>query len=136
MIQKLLILAMACMAMLITGCRALAPGGAYNGDQVLYNADLTIATSYDVVHSFVLWEYQNRAALSGAPQIKEYANSLRAQYPTWHKAALAARSAYAISKSSANSTALQQALDVLREAIRQANQWLVSNPNVSTLEVK
>lgn len=109
-----------------TGCGTLDPAGSYSGDKVLYDADMTISLAYDTVHNFVTWEYQNRAALSGLPQIKEYANALRSQYPTWHRAALAARQAYIGNPNDPNRTALQQALDVLREAMRQANQWLAT----------
>jgi hypothetical protein len=134
--QKLLVLFLALPLLLATGCRSLDPVGPYGGDQVLYSADLTISTSYDVIHTFVLWEHQNREALKTAPQIKEYADYMRSNYPTYHRAAMSARMVYANSKTKANQTALALTLDVLREAVRQANQWLANATNVpSPLEV-
>lgn len=111
----------------LTGCQTtLQQGGAYRGDQALYNADLTIATSYELIHSFVSWEYQNREVLKTMPQIKEFADHVRLNYPTWHKAAMSCRTAYYVSHSKTDQTALQLSLDVLREAVRQANQWFAS----------
>lgn len=117
----------------LTGCANLASGGAYSGNKVLYDADMVISTSYETVHSFVLWEFNNRAALSSAPQIKEFADSLRVQYPTWHKAAMAARNAYEGNPNSANKTALHQALTILRQAVTQAQTW-IANSNVSPIQ--
>lgn len=118
--------------LLLTGCATLDPAGPYGGDQVLYSADLTIATSYDVVHTFVVWERQNRAALARTPQVKEFADFMRSNYPTYHRAAMSARNVYANSKTKANRTGLVLTLDVLREAVRQANQWL-ANASTATL---
>lgn len=115
----------------LSGCKSIDKAGVYQGDQLLYNADLVIATSFDVVHSFVKWELENRGALGQAPQATQYADSLRAQYPTWHRAALAARTAYVGDPSATNRTALQQALDVLREATHQANQWFANTQRLA-----
>lgn len=133
--KRFLIILLA-LPLLLLGCRSLDPAGPYGGDQVLYSADLTISTSYDVVHTFVLWEKQNRDALKTAPQIKEFADNMRLNYPTYHRAAMSARMVYANSKTKANQTALGLSLDVLREAVRQANQWLANAPtNLNPLEV-
>jgi hypothetical protein len=134
--QKLLVFLLALPMLLLTGCKSLDPAGPYGGDQVLYSADLTISTSYDVVHTFVSWEYRNRTALASTPQIHEYADLMRSNYPTYHRAAMSARMVYANSKTKPNQTALALTLDVLREAVRQANQWLANATNVpSPLEV-
>lgn len=133
--MKNLIVLLLAAPLLLLGCRSMDPNGVYKGDQVLYNADMAISTSFDVVHTFVKWEYDNKAVLTQMPQLHEYANSLRVQYPTWHKAAMAARNAYASSATKENATALQMAIDVLREAMRQANQWF-ANAGQHMLEVK
>ena len=112
--------------LIYTGCGTLDPAGVYQGDKVLYEADMTISTSYDVVHSFVLWEYTNRATLKTMPQVKEYADYLRLNYPLWHRAAISARSVYTSSKSTANANALQLTLAVLRNAMTQAQQWMAN----------
>lgn len=124
-LTKSLLLACAlCAGLLtITGCHSLDPAGVYLGDKKAYDADLLISSSYETAHSFVLWEYQNRATLSKLPQIKEYADTLRVQYPTWHKAAVAARNAYLAAKTDTNATALAQALAVLRQAVSSVSQW-------------
>lgn len=128
--QKLLVLLLALPMLLVGGCRSLDPAGPYGGDKVLYSADLTISTSYDVIHTMVSWEKQNRAALSAIPQVREFADLMRSNYPTYHRAAMSARMVYANSKTKPNQTALALTLDVLREAVRQANQWLASSTNV------
>lgn len=130
--KKLLVTIMMLPLLLMCGCKALAPDGAYGGDQMLYSADLTISTSYDVVHTFVLWELQNRAALRGTPQVKEAADNMRLNYPTYHRAAMSARNVYANAKTKTNANALAITLDVLREAVRQANQWLAYAPSGTT----
>lgn len=117
----------------VMGCQTtLQSGGAYNGDYALYNADLTISTSYELIHSFVSWEYANRELLKRTPQLKEFADHVRLNYPNWHRAAMSCRNAYALSKSKTDHTALQMSLDVLREAAHQANQWF-ANAAVSPL---
>ena len=130
--KKLLVLLLALPLLLVGGCKSLAPDGAYAGDQVLYSADLTISTSYDVVHTFVLWEKQNRAALKATPQVKEFADNLRLNYPTYHRAAMSARNVYENAKTKPNATALSLSLDVLRDAVRQANQWLANASTATT----
>lgn len=133
--KRFLIILLA-LPLLLLGCRSLDPAGPYGGDQVLYSADLTISTSYDVVHTFVLWERQNRDALKTAPQIKEFADNMRLNYPTYHRAAMSARMVYANSKTKVNANALSMTLDVLREAVRQANQWLANAPaSLNPMEV-
>lgn len=109
-----------------TGCGTLDPAGVYQGDKVLYDADMLIATSYETVHSFVLWEYNNRTTLASIPDIKKTADALRVQYPIAHKAALASRDAYMTAKTAPNATALSQALAVLRQAMTTASAYLAT----------
>ena len=121
----ILTLTLACLAPLtFVGCGTLNPAGVYQGDKVLYDADILISTSYDTVHAFVTWEFNNRSALSSMPEIKNTADALRIQYPIAHKAALNARSAYLSSKSAPNATMLSQALAVLRQCMSTASAYL------------
>jgi hypothetical protein len=121
----ILTLTLACLAPLtFTGCGTLDPAGVYQGDKVLYDADILISTSYDTVHAFVLWEFNNRATLASMPEIRKTADAMRIQYPIAHKAALNARSAYLSSKSAPNATMLSQALAVLRQTMTTASQYL------------
>jgi hypothetical protein len=48
------------------GCKSLAPGGIYDGDALLYNAEAAVVSSYAVFDTFVKWEYDNRADLEKA----------------------------------------------------------------------
>ena len=130
--KKLIVLLLALPLLMSSGCNSLDKAGVYAGDQVLYNADLTISTSYDVIHTFVQWEKDNRAVLATTPAIKQFADNVRLNYPNYHRAAMAARNAYVQSASVPNQTALQLALDVLREAVRQANQWLATSSTSSS----
>ncbi len=125
------------------GCGTLAPGtpdkpSPYGGvdatgamktpDRMLYDADFAIATAYDALHGFVTFELQNRAALAGTPAIKEAADKIRAGSPKWFASAVAVRDAYAGNPSAENRTALQKALDVLAQAIVEANRYRTTQP--------
>jgi hypothetical protein len=66
-----------------TGCATqLAPQGVYQGDTVLYRAELASVSSYQLVDTFLKWEYDNRALLSTHPEIKQAADFLRVNYPS------------------------------------------------------
>lgn len=105
-----------------------ATGEMKTPDRVLYDSDFAIATAYSVVHSFVKYEYDNRAALAGTPEIKKSADKIRAGAPGWFKSAVAVRDAYAANPTVENRTALQKALDVLQQAVIEANRNLVAKP--------
>lgn len=125
------------------GCARLSPGTAanpspYGGvsasgelktpDRILYDADFAIATAYDALHAFVKWEYDNRQALVGTPEIKQAADKIRAGAPAWFRSAVAVRDAYAVNPSADNRTALQRALDTLQQAIVEANKYRTAQP--------
>lgn len=115
-------------AALLTGCGSLDPSGVYQGDKVLYSADLALGSSYDVLHGFVEWEYQNRSTLTNTPAIRHAADQVRTSAPGWFGTALALRAAYHDNPTSANQTALQQALAVVQAAVTQAVGYMtVSN---------
>lgn len=119
------------------GCaRNLAPGGAYSTtnaaglvtqDTALYTADKTIVESYDVLHAFVKFEFENRAALQAAsPQVKIAADNVRKNARKWTDSAIASRDVYAASPTPENRNALNDATRVLREAITQAQSFIKS----------
>src|SRR5439155_17521348 len=80
-------------------CGTLEPGGSYNSNKILYDADLLISSSFTAIHSFVVWEYQNRTNLN-SPEIKAFADKIRENAPKAFKAAITARDIYAASTSS------------------------------------
>lgn len=121
-----LFLLLAC-AGFMAGCGTLAPEGVYQGDKALYDADLTIATAYDVLHTFVSWEKNNRALLTDFPAVTDYANTVRGGAKRWISSAIAVRDAYAANPTPEGRTALDKALAVLREAVRQASVYMVSS---------
>jgi hypothetical protein len=119
-IKRLLHSTFIILPLLLAGCRSLAPEGVYQGDSVLYHADLAIVTSYDVIHAYVKWEHENRAALAVWPEIKQSADAMRKGAPAWFRSAKALRAAYAVEPSEGNAAALQKALGVLRAALTEA----------------
>ena len=108
----------------LTGCRILDPAGVYGTDQVLFNADTTIATSYDLLHSYVKWEFENRAALAGYPEVKQSADHIRANARPWIASALALRDAYAANPTGDNRDRLLQTLAVIRAALTEATKYM------------
>lgn len=122
-------------AVAFTGCGSLDKTGVYAGDKALYDADLTIATSYELLHTFVQFEYDNRAMLANTPEVKRYADSVRAGAPQWFATAIALRDAYKSNPAEATRTSLQQALDVLREATVQSTKYLAQQGGKSPAHV-
>lgn len=119
------------MLLTLVACGTLAPGGAYK-DKVLYSADLTIATSYDLLHTFVTWEYQNRPALKAVPQVTQVADNIRANARQWFGSAIALRDAYAANPTSDTLSKLNAALEILRTAMNQAVQYLAPGSATAT----
>lgn len=109
---------------LLAGCGSLDPSGAYGGDKLLYTADRTIVESYDLFHTFVLWEYDYRSELSRWPEIKQAADHVRANAQDWIRTATAMRDAYAAAPSGANGKALSASLATLKAAMAEATRYL------------
>jgi len=114
-------------ALALIGCRSIDPAGPYKGDSKLYAQDVGIRAAYDTVHTFVLWEYQNRKALTANPEIRKSADYMRTNMPKWMGTSIALRDAYAAVPSTANLAALQQALAVLKAAMTEAAQYMLSS---------
>lgn len=113
-------------SLLILGCKSLDPAGPYHGDKVTADADAVIVAAYETLHTFVAWEFDNRAALAGTPEVTKFADSIRAGAQNWIQSAIAVRDAYAASPTAENRTALTRALDSLRAAILQARKYLTT----------
>lgn len=120
---------------LSTGCtHSLAAGGVYQGDKVLHDADLAIVTSYDVLHAYVKWEYQNRAALASQPEIKRSADAIRRNSKQWFASAHALRDAYAVNKTMENRSALNSSLSLIRAALTEATRYMTQTAIPSPAE--
>lgn len=121
------ILFCAASALVMSGCTSkLEPGGAYAGDDILYRADLTISTGYDLLHSFVKWEYQNRAAVN-----PKTADRIRTGARGWISSAIALRDAYAANPTTEGRQALQGALAVIQAALREATAHMAASSTTS-----
>lgn len=107
-------------ALLLPGCRGLDPAGIYKGDQVLYNAHKTINDAYDILHDFVKWELDNREVLAKWPEIRQAANNVRRNAQNWIESASNLVDAYEKDPSPPQLDRMQQALQVLRQAISEA----------------
>jgi hypothetical protein len=115
-------------SLMLAGCGTLDPAGVYQGNQALYQTDVALASSYEVLHGFVQWEYDNRAALSSTPEIKAAADRVRTGAPQWFASALALRDAWQTNPSSTNQTSLEQSLAVIQQATAQAISCMATNP--------
>lgn len=107
-----------------TACAPLAPGGVYQGDQVLHKAELITTTSYDVIHTYVTWEQENRAALARFPEIKQSADVMRRNAKQWFSTANALHDAYVANPTPENRDALNTALAVLQSALSEAVKYM------------
>jgi hypothetical protein len=113
--------------LLLAGCASLDPNGVYQGNLTLYQTDVALASSYDVLHGFVEWEYNNRAAMSSTPAIKAAADRVRAGAPQWFASALALRDAWQANPSSTNQASLQQSLALIQQATVEAIAYMTTN---------
>ena len=107
-----------------SGCAPLAPGGVYAGDQILHKSELITTTSYDVIHTYVTWEKENRAALANYPEIKQSADVMRRNAKQWFATANALHDAYAANPTPENGAALTTALAVLQTALNEAVKYM------------
>jgi hypothetical protein len=127
--------ALAIFAMLLCSgmtCRQLDPAGVYQGDSALYESELAINTSYDIVHTFVDWELKNRAALAKYPEIGKSAIRLRRDYKGWHESAIALHDVYEANKTDENRTKLMNAVGLLRKALEEATKHMTQAAQPST----
>jgi hypothetical protein len=116
--------------MCVPACRQLNPSGVYKGDDILYRADLTITTSYQVMHTFVKWEYENRVVVAKWPEIKHSADVVRLNAKQWLGTAIALRQTYSANPTAENRTSLETALAVLQTAMNQATAYMLKAQSV------
>lgn len=119
-------IAIAALLLLVMGCRTLDPAGPYHGDKFLYNAHKTITSAYDVLASYVKWEFENRQALASRPEIKKSADYVRTNAQQWINSAIALADAYEANPNDQTRTALQKALDILNTALAQAAGYMAA----------
>lgn len=115
-LSLLLLLPLLC----FSGCGTLDKSGVYQGDAVLYQAELATTTAYEVIHTYVSWEHENRAQLAHLPNIRKSADAMRRGAPAWFKTAHALHDAYKTDPSGPNKAALQSILSLLRAALVEA----------------
>ena len=108
----------------LTGCGTLAPSGAYNSDRALYIADQTDVTAYKVLHAFVSFEYENRAALAAHPEIKKAADEIRTHAPDWFAHYDQARALYTALRTPETLAAFNATVTQLKTAITTATDSL------------
>ena len=114
-----------------SGCSSavkLDPAGPYNGNTVLYSADLAITSSYAVLDTFLTWESTNRPLLKGSPQVTKAADNIRLNARQWFGSAHALRDAYAAAPTAANQANLQQVLAVIQAALTEAAGYMAIPP--------
>ena len=119
-------ISIATLALALSGCATtLNPQGIYRGDKVMYQAELAIPATYNVVNSFLIFEENNRAALSGWPEVKKFADGIRKTYPSAEATAHVMLNAYKANPNPGNAENLTKALDVLRAALTGASAYMV-----------
>lgn len=112
--------------MFVVSCGHLASDGPYKGDKFLYETDNTIVTSFEMLHSFVSWEYSNRTILAGHPEIKASADVVRKNAKRWRDSAIALRKAYAANPTQENKDALTTSIKVIQTALTEATSYIAT----------
>jgi hypothetical protein len=137
--SKSLLLILGCAALLTaplveTGCKqTLAPGGAYsqvdtNGVSQplagLYTTDVSINASKTVIQGFLQWELANRPLVQAQwPDVTKYAIKLSNDAPKYLQSAVRLRDAYKSNPTAENKTAFDAAMDVLNQAVTEAQRY-------------
>ncbi len=127
--KSLYLLALLCIGLVSfeTGCKTnLDPAGDYHGDAVLYNADSAITSAYDVLHTFVKWEDDNRGLLLDLPEVTKAADYVRDHARSWISTALTLREAYAKAPNAENKSALEASISILKAAVTEAAKYMAS----------
>lgn len=104
------------LALMGAGCGTLSKDGPYQGDEILYRADQSITVTYELLNGFVLWEYENRQALSQWPEIRRAADVVRRHAEEWIDATTVAREQYAAFRTEQTRNALLDALTALKRS--------------------
>jgi hypothetical protein len=131
------LLTLSLLPMAETGCKTrLAPGTYYsqldtNGvaqpNVPLYNTDLSIVTTKNVIQNFLQWEQTNRPLIQPKyPEITKYAIQLSNDAPRWLQSAVALRDAYNSNPTAANKSAFDTAMSVLTAAMGEAQKYFAA----------
>ncbi|OAM87581.1 hypothetical protein OH491_21785 [Termitidicoccus mucosus] len=108
-----------------SGCKSLSPGGVYDGDALLYNAEAAVVSSYVVFDTFVKWEYDNRADLekadaNRAAEVKQAADFVRKNAKLAIGSVIAAVELYKKLPTEENRKSLMAALTTLQQEVVKA----------------
>lgn len=108
-----------------SGCKSLSPGGVYDGDALLYNAEAAVVSSYVVFDTFVKWEYDNRADLekadaSRAAEVRQAADFVRKNAKIAIGSVIAAVELYKKLPTEENRSSLMAALTTLQQEVVKA----------------
>jgi len=127
----LVAIALLCLAACVPACKTLAPGGPYNGDTALYQAEYATTTAYTVFDTFLRWEHENRSTLEAASpatakEIRDAADYVRANAKTWINAAIVTIEAYKKVNSPETRAALDAALAKLQSEVLKAITYIKS----------
>ena len=110
-----------------TGCATtLSPTGVYQGDTVLYNADIVFNTATTTVDQFLKYELANRGTPAAPKGLTQAADKIRGEWPRIHDAYYSARDLYTANKSAANLSSFQKAITDAQGALSIASGFLTS----------
>jgi hypothetical protein len=106
--------------LLAGGCKhTLQEGGAYTSPAV-YDAELTIVTSWEILDTCMSWEEQNRAALAKHPEVYRVLDAIRAKAPAAHLRAIRLVDIYNDSLTDVDKSAAERAVVALRQLATEA----------------
>lgn len=125
---------LACLGLAV-GCAHLDPGTAQKPspyitapgqapDTLLFDAEQSITTGYDLLHLFVSWEFKNRAQLAGVKEIRQVADNIRKHAEEWVDSAARLHDAYKLNPTPETRSALVDSLNVIQQAIGEATLYL------------
>ena len=114
----------------MTGCPPpqLETGGVYQGQVGAYSADSTINTAYALMDNFLKWEFENRQVFAGTPEVKQFADNIRANGRQWISTAITLNEAYKLDPTEENRSALDAALDIIDAALTEATKYMIKKP--------
>jgi hypothetical protein len=93
---------------------------------VVVRAEQATAAAFDVIDAFLLWERSH----DGGGDVHAVAEKFRKEAPSWFATARALTKAYKANRTPDNKVALQTALAVLDQAVREANRHLAPRAQV------
>ncbi len=118
-------------AITFSGCATgrLAPGGVYNGDAFLYEAENTINTAHETFREFLIWETAFRNLLP--EEVSKAADFIRVNEHRWLSSAHSFRDVYALSPTLERRDKLQLSLSLIQTALREAASYMAASKKVA-----